>query len=85
MLSIYCTHNENTQVFTGKTLMMGGSSQSIDPDNRIPTKVIYLPLLLKTLPFWADIMRTPDRDTTLMKDFEMKLKKGWLKLLSTKM
>jgi len=31
MLSIYCSNIEDTEIFTGKTLVMGGSSQSIDP------------------------------------------------------
>jgi len=72
MLSIYCTHNENTQIFTGKTLMMGGSSQSIDPDTDSYHGDLSS-IIIKNLPFWADMLRTPDRETALMKDFENKL------------
>lgn len=72
MLSIYCTHYEDTQVFTGKTLMMGGSSQSIDPGSDSYQGDLSS-IIIKNLPFWADIMRTPDRETALMKDFEKKL------------
>ena len=74
MLSIYCTANENAEVFTGRTLMMGGSSQSIDPDNNSYQGDLSS-IIIKNLPFWADILRTPDRETALMKDFEKKLEK----------
>ncbi|CAE7470479.1 sppA [Symbiodinium microadriaticum] len=62
------------QVFTGKTLMMGGSSQTIDPGNNTYHGDLSS-IIMKNLPFWAEIMRTPDRDTALMDDFEAKLEK----------
>jgi hypothetical protein len=74
MLSIYCTAYENTEVFTGRTLMMGGSSQSIDPDNNSYHGDLSS-IIIKNLPFWADILRTPSRDIALMRDFEEKLEK----------
>ncbi|MBL4710376.1 MAG: GH3 auxin-responsive promoter family protein [Flavobacteriales bacterium] len=72
MLSIYCTARPETQVFTGKTLMMGGSSQTIDPGTDSYQGDLSS-IIIKNLPFWADILRTPDRETALMKDFELKL------------
>lgn len=74
MLSIYCIANEDTEVFTGRTLMMGGSSQTIDPDNESYQGDLSS-IIIKNLPFWADILRTPDRETALMKDFEKKLER----------
>ena len=74
MLSIYCAAFEDTQVFTGRTLMMGGSSQTIDPDNESYQGDLSS-IIIKNLPFWADILRTPDRETALMRDFELKLEK----------
>lgn len=74
MLSIYCSHKENTEVFTGRTLMMGGSSQTIDPDNNTYHGDLSS-IIIKNLPFWAEIRRTPDRETALMKDFEAKLER----------
>ena len=74
MLSIYCSNNEDSEVFTGRTLMMGGSSQSIDPgDNTYHGDLSSI--IIKNLPFWAEIRRTPDRETALMKDFEAKLER----------
>lgn len=74
MLSLYCNNFEDAEVFTGRTLMMGGSSQSIDPDNNSYHGDLSS-IIIKNLPFWADILRTPDRETALMEDFEEKLKK----------
>ena len=74
MLSVYCSSHEDAEVFTGRTLMMGGSSQTIDPDNNSYQGDLSS-IIIKNLPFWADILRTPDRETALMKDFEQKLTK----------
>lgn len=74
MLSIYCSHREDSAVFTGRTLMMGGSSQTIDPDNNTYHGDLSS-IIIKNLPFWAEIRRTPDRETALMEDFEAKLEK----------
>lgn len=74
MLSVYCSTHEDAKVFTGRTLMMGGSSQTIDPDNNSYQGDLSS-IIIKNLPFWADILRTPDRETALLKDFEKKLKK----------
>lgn len=74
MLSIYCDKYDNTQVFTGKTLMMGGSSQTIDP-SADSYQGDLSSIIIKNLPFWADIRRTPDQETALMRDFEAKLER----------
>jgi hypothetical protein len=72
MLSIYCDKHEDTQIFTGKTLMMGGSSQSIDP-NTDSYQGDLSSIIIRNLPFWADMRRTPGQEIALMKDFEKKL------------
>lgn len=74
MLSIYCSHREDSAVFTGRTLMMGGSSQTIDPDANTYHGDLSS-IIIKNLPFWAEIRRTPNRETALMKDFEAKLER----------
>ena len=74
MLSIYCSNNEETEVFTGKALMMGGSSQTIDPDANSYHGDLSS-IIIKNLPFWAEIKRTPDRETALLENFEDKLEK----------
>ena len=72
MLSIFCKKHPETHVFTGKTLMMGGSSQTIDPNSESYEGDLSS-IIIQNLPFWADILRTPDRETALMTDFEEKL------------
>lgn len=74
MLSMYCSSHEDTQIFTGKTLMMGGSSQTINPSMGSYHGDLSS-IIIKNLPFWAEIRRTPDRETALMDDFELKLEK----------
>jgi len=74
MLSIYCSAHENTQIFTGKTLMMGGSSKTINPSIGSYHGDLSS-IIIKNLPFWAEIRRTPDRVTALLENFELKLSK----------
>jgi|SRR5690554_2899478 len=74
MLSIYCSKNENTEIFTGRTLMMGGSSQPINTSNNSYHGDLSS-IIIKNLPFWAEMLRTPDRETALMSNFEEKLEK----------
>lgn len=74
MLSIYCSNHENTKVFSGKTLAMGGSSEIIDPKNGSYHGDLSS-IIIRNLPFWAEMLRTPDLETALMPDFEAKLEK----------
>lgn len=74
MLSIYCSNIEDTEIFTGKTLVMGGSSQSIDPSIDSYHGDLSS-IIIRNLPFWAEMRRTPEIEIALMTDFEEKLEK----------
>lgn len=74
MLSIYCSNIEDTEIFTGKTLVMGGSSQSIDPSIDSYHGDLSS-IIIRNLPFWAEMRRTPELEIALMTDFEEKLAK----------
>lgn len=74
MLSIYCSNHDNTKVFNGKMLAMGGSSEIIDPRSGSYHGDLSS-IILRNLPFWAEMLRTPDLETALMPDFERKLDK----------
>tara|TARA_B100001063_G_scaffold233463_1_gene249711 strand:+ start:27011 stop:28492 length:1482 start_codon:yes stop_codon:yes gene_type:complete len=74
MLSIYCSNIEDTEIFTGKTLVMGGSSQSIDPSIDSYHGDLSS-IIIRNLPFWAEMRRTPELEIALMTDFEEKLEK----------
>ncbi len=74
LLTIYCNNRPETRMFTGKCLVLGGSSQI----NQLNEESFYGDLsavLIKNLPFWADFYRTPASSITLLEDFEEKVEK----------
>lgn len=74
MITIYCQNQENTGIFTGKSLVIGGSRQI----NQFNTNSYYGDLsaiIIKNLPFWADLMKTPDQEIALMENWEEKVDK----------
>lgn len=74
MLSIYCNNRPDTKVFSGKSLVMGGSHQV----NHLNNDSFYGDLsavLIKNLPFWVEMQRTPDMSIALMEHWEEKIEK----------
>lgn len=74
MLAIYCNNRPNAQMFTGKSLVLGGSHQV----NQLSPNSFYGDLsavLIKNLPAWAEFMRTPDMAIALMNNYEEKIEK----------
>jgi len=74
MISIYCNNRPDTQMFTGKGLVLGGSHQI----NQLCEDIHYGDLsavLIKNLPMWAEYYRTPDISIALMENFEEKMNK----------
>ncbi|MDA9555211.1 GH3 auxin-responsive promoter family protein [Pelobium sp.] len=74
MLAIYCNNRPDAKMFTGKSLVLGGSHQI----NQLSPDSFYGDLsavLIKNLPFWAEMMRTPDMSIALMDNYEEKIEK----------
>lgn len=74
MISIYCNNRPNTQMFTGKGLVLGGSHQI----NQLCDDIHFGDLsavLIKNLPMWAEYYRTPDISIALMDNYEEKIDK----------
>lgn len=74
MLAIYCNNNPEARIFTGKSLVLGGSHQI----NQLNTDSFYGDLsavLIKNIPIWAELMRTPDMSIALMDNYEEKIEK----------
>ena len=74
MISIYCNNRPNTQMFTGKGLVLGGSHQI----NQLCDDIHFGDLsavLIKNLPMWAEYYRTPNISIALMDDYEVKMDK----------
>ncbi|MFI5450885.1 GH3 auxin-responsive promoter family protein [Pedobacter sp. UC225_61] len=72
MISIYCNNRPDTQMFTGKGLVLGGSHQI----NQLCEDIHYGDLsavLIKNLPMWAEYYRTPDISIALMDNYEEKM------------
>ncbi|RZL15399.1 MAG: hypothetical protein EOO89_13195, partial [Pedobacter sp.] len=74
MLSIYCNNRPDTQMFTGKGLVLGGSHQ-INQLNGDSWYGDLSAVLIKNLPMWAEFYRTPDMSIALMDNYEDKIEK----------
>lgn len=74
VISIFNRLYPEAQVFSGKTLALGGSSEV----NKTNTNCQYGDLsaiLISNTPFWANFMKTPDSSIMLMSNWEEKLEK----------
>jgi len=76
MLSIYFNNNPNAQMFNGKGLVIGGSQQlnQFDPSSRTYYGDVSA-VLLKNLPWWAQMAKTPSLEIALMDEWESKIEK----------
>ncbi|MCF8283965.1 MAG: GH3 auxin-responsive promoter family protein [Sphingobacteriales bacterium] len=72
LLSIYCHNRPETQIFTGKCLVLGGSHQ-INPMNDETQYGDLSAVLIKNLPIWAEFHRTPELSIALMDNWEEKI------------
>jgi hypothetical protein len=72
LLALYCQSYENTQLFSGKNLSLGGSHQTNhwNPDSFYGD---LSAVIMQNLPFWAQFIRTPDLSIALMDDWESKI------------
>jgi hypothetical protein len=74
MLAIYCNNRPDAKMFTGKSLVLGGSHQI----NQLSPDSFYGDLsavIIKNLPFWAEMLRTPDMSIALMDNYEEKIER----------
>ena len=74
MLSIFCNWAPETQVFTGKTITMGGSSQ-MNPNIKGSFTGDLSAILISNLPFWITRQQAPRNDIVLMGEWEEKIEK----------
>ena len=72
LLSIYCHNRPETQIFTGKCLVLGGSHQ-INPMNDETQYGDLSAVLIKNLTIWAEFHRTPELSIALMDNWEEKI------------
>ena len=76
LLSIYVNNFPDSKMFTGKNLVIGGSQQvnQFDENARSYYGDVSA-VLLKNLPFWAQMVRTPTLEIALMDEWEEKIEK----------
>ncbi|MFM9027389.1 MAG: GH3 auxin-responsive promoter family protein [Bacteroidota bacterium] len=73
LLSIYCNLQPETQIFNGKGLTMGGSHHFSGTADTSYGDISAV--LMQNLPFWAQMIRTPDLSIALMDKWEEKIEK----------
>jgi len=71
LLCLYLNNNENSQLFTGKSLRLGGSKQLYRENGTVFGDLSAI--LIDNMPFWASYSSTPNNEISLMSDFEKKM------------
>jgi hypothetical protein len=75
MITLYCHNNPDTQLFTGKSLALGGSyKEDIFGDHHSFHGDVSA-IIIQNLPMWAEFFRAPDVNIALMDEWESKLEK----------
>ncbi|MFJ1365325.1 GH3 auxin-responsive promoter family protein [Capnocytophaga canimorsus] len=72
MLCLYLNNNENSKLFTGKSLRLGGSKELYEHNGTFFGDLSAI--LIENLPFWAEFSCTPGNKVSQMTEWESKLK-----------
>jgi len=71
LLCMYLNNNENSEMFLGKSLRLGGSSQIYE--NNTSSFGDLSAILIENMPMWAEFSSTPSNKVSLMSEWESKL------------
>ncbi|HUH52314.1 MAG TPA: GH3 auxin-responsive promoter family protein [Flavobacterium sp.] len=71
MLCLYLNNNENSQLFTGKSLRLGGSKQLYADNNTYFGDLSAI--IIENLPIWAEFSSTPSSKVSQLSDWNEKL------------
>lgn len=74
LLALYYHNHPNRKLYNGKHLIVGGSAQI----NKLSADSYFGDLsaiIVKNLPWWAEIRRTPSREIALMSEWESKIER----------
>ncbi len=72
LLCVYLNNNEESKLFTGKGLRLGGSKELYRDNGTVYGDLSAI--LIDNMPFWAEFSSTPSNDVSLMSDWETKMK-----------
>ena len=75
LLSIYVNNHPDTLIFDGKSVAMGGSHNISEVNNEEYYDGDLSAIIIQNLPFWAQILRTPNLEIALMDEWESKIEK----------
>ena len=68
---MYFNNNPNSQLFTGKSLRLGGSKTPYGKNGTFYGDLSAI--LIDNMPFWAEFSSTPSNKTSLMEDWSYKI------------
>jgi hypothetical protein len=71
LLCMYLNNNEDSDLFTGKSLRLGGSSQIYEDNNTSFGDLSAI--LIENMPLWAEYSSTPNNKISLLSDWETKI------------
>ncbi len=71
LLCMYLNNNENSQLFTGKSLRLGGSKELYKENGTVFGDLSAI--LIDNMPFWAEFSSTPSSKVSLMSKWETKM------------
>ena len=71
LLCMYLSNNPNSQLFTGKSLRLGGSKTPYEKNGTFYGDLSAI--LIDNMPFWAEFSSTPSNKTSLMEDWDYKM------------
>jgi hypothetical protein len=71
LLCLYLSNNENSKLFEGKNLRLGGSKSTYEENGTIYGDLSAI--LIDNMPIWADFSSTPSKKIALMDDWETKM------------
>lgn len=75
MITLHCVNNPETQLFDGKSLALGGSSQADMFGEYESYHGDVSAIVMQNLPMWAEYFRAPDLEIALLDKWEVKLEK----------
>ena len=71
LLCMYLNNNSDSQLFTGKSLRLGGSKTPYEKNGTFYGDLSAI--LIDNMPFWAEFSSTPSNKTSLMNDWNYKI------------
>jgi hypothetical protein len=71
LLCLYLNNNEDSELFLGKSLRLGGSSQIYENNNTFFGDLSAI--LIENMPIWAEFSSTPSNRVSLMSEWEAKI------------